>query len=102
MSASDSSSSWSSLVLDLQPQEITFVPDERDFHRQFQRLCTQLRERQPQRLLAKFLRQHAQVIAFIGGIDESAGLEESHSLSALFWSVAFAIVRVRRLAAGCL
>jgi hypothetical protein len=89
---------WSTLLSDLQPsltsQEIIPIPNESKFHKAFVELCTDVRERDPQRLLARFLRQHDQIIAFIGALDDSIGLEESHSLSSLFWSVAFTTVQV--------
>jgi hypothetical protein len=96
-SMSDSSSTWSVLLSDLQPeQNLIFVASESDFRREFEKLCSRLREPDPQRLLGKFFRHHAQIMVFIGALDESSGLSESNnSLGSLFWSFAFTIIRVR-------
>ena len=89
---------WSALLSDLQPsltsQEIISILNESKFHKAFVELCIDVHERDPQRLLAKFLRQHDQIIVFIGALDDSIGLEESHCLNSLFWSVAFTTVQV--------
>ena len=89
---------WSTLLSDLQTsltgQSTIFIPSESGFHKAFLELCTHVHECDPQRLLGKFLRQHAQIIAFTGAIDESIGLTEPPCLSSLFWSVAFTTVKV--------
>ena len=98
MSATDSASTWSSVLSDLSVSEqYTVIQSENDFHRAFEEFCSDIRERDPQRLLARFLRHHDRIIAFIGALDESTGLDASNSLSSVFWSRAFATVLVRRL-----
>jgi hypothetical protein len=98
MSASDTSSSWSTLLAHLQPsQEIVIIRDEGRFHRAFKKVCSEIRERDPERLLAKFLRHHAKIRAFIGALEESAGFDENRCLGQTFWSVSLWTVRVRRL-----
>ncbi|KAL9098948.1 MAG: hypothetical protein Q9163_005484 [Psora crenata] len=93
MSGSDSASSWSSFLSDLSVSEQnTVIYSENNFHQAFEKVCTELRERDPQRLLARFLRHHDQIIAFIGALDESIGLEAFNSLKSVFWSKAFAAV----------
>lgn len=89
---------WSTLLSDLRAslssQETILIPNEGGFHKAFVELCSDIHERDSQRLLARFLRQHDQIIAFIGALDESIGFTESHCLSSLFWSVAFNTVQV--------
>lgn len=89
---------WSTLLSDLQSslnsQDIILIPDERSFHTEFEEVCACVKEIDPPRLLAKFLRQHNQIIAFIGALDESIGFAEPPCLSSLFWSVAFTTVQV--------
>lgn len=97
MSGTDSAT-WSSFLSDLSLPELhKVIRSENDFHRAFGRVCTDIREHDPQRLLARFLRHHDQIIAFIGAVDESTGLNASKSLSSIFWSKAFATVLVRLL-----
>ena len=98
MSGSDSTSSWSSILSDLSISEpYSVISSENDFHRAFGEVCAELRERDPQRLLARFLRYHDQIIPFIGALDESIGHDASNSLNSVFWSKAFAAVLVRLL-----
>ena len=59
--------------------------------------CKERRERDPQRLLARFIRYHDQIIAFIGALDESTGLDVTNSLNSVFWSKAFETVLVSNL-----
>ncbi|KAI9663838.1 MAG: hypothetical protein M1821_007328 [Bathelium mastoideum] len=93
MSATDSASTWSSFLSDLSlPEEHSAISSEDDFHRAFLRICTEIRERDPQRLLARFLRHHDQIIAFVGALDDSTGLDSSNSLGKAFWSKAFETV----------
>ncbi|KAF2115017.1 kinase-like domain-containing protein [Lophiotrema nucula] len=92
MSVTDSASTWSTFLSDLSVSEQTAINSEDVFHRAFVRVCTELRERDPQRLLARFLRHHDQIIAFIGALDESTGLDTSSCLSSVFWSKAFETV----------
>ena|SRR5436190_16697084 len=96
MSATDSASTWSTFLSDLSVSEqYTVIHSEDEFHRAFAQLCTDIRDRDPQRLLARFLRHHDQIIAFIGALDESTGLNASECLSSVFWSKAFETVLVR-------
>ena len=98
MSATDSASAWSSFLSGLSiPEQHNVIVSENAFHRAFQDLCDSIRECDPQRLLARFLRHHDQIIAFIGAVDEATGLDPSNSLSRIFWSGAFATVLVRAL-----
>ena len=98
MSASDTSSTWSSFLSDLPgSDENTAIHSEDVFHRAFVALCNDVRERDPQRLLARFLRHHDQIIAFIGALDECTGLEATNCLNSVFWSKAYDIVWVRCL-----
>ena len=98
MSGSDSASSWSSFLSDLSVSEqYTVIHSENDFHRAFEEVCAELRERDPQRLLARFLRYHDQIIAFIGALDKSIGLDASNNMNSVFWSKAFAAVLVSLL-----
>lgn len=98
MSGSDSASTWSSVLSDLQPSEdITSVYSQDQFTQYCYKVCTEACERDPQRMLGKFLRYHDQVIVFVGALDESTGLDSRICLSLVFWSTAFATVRVRRL-----
>ena len=98
MSRTDSSSTWSSLLSELSASEqSSAIRNENDFHRAFEAFCSDIRERDPQRLLARFLRYHNQIIVFVGALDESTGLDVSNSLSSVFWSKAFATIMVRRL-----
>ena len=94
---------WSALLSDLQTsltgQDTIVIPSESAFHKAFLEVCMHVQETDPQRLLGKFLRQHAQIIVFTGAIDESIGLTEPHCLSSLFWSVAFTTVQVSLFAA---
>ena len=94
---------WSSLLFDLQSsltsQEIILIPNENRFHKAFIEVCTDVPERDPQRMLARFLRQHDQIIAFIGDLDESFGFKEPHCLSSLFWSITFTTIQVSRCCA---
>jgi hypothetical protein len=90
---------WSSLLSELHSSiltghETTLIPNETAFHQAFNDLCAAVRERDPTRLLARFLRQHDQLIAFIGALDESIGFKEPDCLSTVFWSVAFITVDV--------
>lgn len=89
---------WSTLLSHLQSsptgEETISIPNESRFHKAFVDVCSDVCERDPQRLLAKFLRQHDHIIAFIGALDESIGFKEPHCLSSLFWSVAFTTVQV--------
>jgi hypothetical protein len=58
-------------------------------------LCAEVHERDPQRLLARFLREHAQIIAFIGALDDSLELEEEDCcLGSCFWTIAYSTVYV--------
>lgn len=98
MSERETRDTWSTLLSDLQSslarQDPIEIPNENKFHQAFEEVCTQVHECDPQRLLAKFLRQHDQIIVFIGALDESIGFTEPHCLSSLFWSVAFTTVQV--------
>lgn len=47
-------------------------------------------------MLARFLRHHDQIIAFVSALDESTGLDVSNCLSSVFWSKAFEAVEVSR------
>ena len=91
---------WSNLLSDLcaQPaaRELVNIPDESTFHEVFALLCAEARERDPQRLLARFLRQHDQLIAIVSALDQSVGLVRPYTLNATFWSVAYAAVQVSR------
>ncbi|KAH7357452.1 kinase-like domain-containing protein [Pyrenochaeta sp. MPI-SDFR-AT-0127] len=94
MSLTGSSSTWSTFLSDLPASDdIGTIPGEDQFHRNFVEYCTTIRERDPQRLLARFLRHHDQIIAFIGALDESTGLDTSRCLSSVFWSKAFETVQ---------
>ncbi|MCJ1264295.1 hypothetical protein MMC22_004166 [Lobaria immixta] len=98
MSERETRDTWSTLLSDLQsslePQDPIEIPNENKFHQAFEEVCTQVHECDRQRLLAKFLRQHDQIIVFIGALDESIGFTEPHCLSSLFWSVAFTTVQI--------
>lgn len=95
MSLTGSSSTWSTFLSDLPvSEEKGAIPGENEFHRQFVQHCTAVRDRDPQRLLARFLRYHDQTIAFIGALDESTGLDTSRCLSSVFWSKAFEAVHI--------
>ena len=94
MSATDSASTWSTFLSDLSVSEQTVINSENVFHQAFVQVCTDIRERDPQRLLARFLRYHDQIIAFIGTLDEATGLNTSSCLSSVFWSKAFETVLV--------
>lgn len=90
---------WSTLLSDLESsltsqETISSIPNETAFHRAFEEVCAQVQEPDSPRLLAKFLRQHDQIMVFIGALDESIGFTEPPSLSSLFWSVAFTTVQV--------
>ncbi len=96
MSGTGSSSTWSTFLSDLPTSnDNTAIHTEDVFHQSFLDLCTQIRERDPQRLLAKLLRYHDRIVAFVGALDESSGLDASHCLSSVFWSKAFETVQVR-------
>jgi hypothetical protein len=96
MSLTGSSSTWSTFLSDLPtPEDGGGIPGEDHFHRNFVQHCTFVRERDPQRLLARFLRYHDQIIAFVGALDESTGLDTSRCLSSVFWSKAFETVQAR-------
>lgn len=96
MSERETRDTWSTLLSDLQSslQEPILILNETKFHQAFEEVCAEVHETDPQRLLARFLRQHDQIIAFIGALDESIGFTEPHCLSSLFWSVAFTTVQV--------
>jgi hypothetical protein len=90
MSLTGSSSTWSTFLSDLPTSErCTNIPGEDLFHREFKQACTKRRERDPERLLARFLRYHDHIIAFVSTLDESTGLDVSNCLSSVFWSKAF-------------
>lgn len=96
MSLTGSSSTWSTFLSDLPtPEDSGGIPGEDHFHRNFVQHCTSVRERDPQRLLARFLRHHDQIIAFVGALDESTGLDTSRCLSSVFWSKAFETIQAR-------
>ena len=97
MSLTGSSSTWSTFLSDLPASDdSTNISDEDQFHREFKEICSQLRERDPERLLAKFQRHHDQIIAFVSALDESAGSDASKTPSSVFWSKAFETVKVCR------
>jgi hypothetical protein len=100
MSKPDSArSTWSTLLSNLRPasQDIIFIPSEGEFHKDFVRVCGELRERDPQRLLARYIRQHDQIIRFAFTLDSALELDESLCLNSLFWSIAFATFQVRSI-----
>ncbi|EXJ89007.1 serine/threonine protein kinase [Capronia epimyces CBS 606.96] len=89
-----SASTWPTVLSDLASSDgSTNIPDEGRFHREFKAACGRIREKDPERLLARFLRHHDQIIAFVSAIDESASLDNvPHCLSSVFWSKAFETV----------
>lgn len=71
------------------------------FHRRFMQYCDSTQEDDPQRLLARFLRHHDEIIRFVSALDESMELDQTSSLSSVFWSRAFDIVVVRQQISSC-
>jgi hypothetical protein len=90
---------WTSLVQELQPdpadEGAQIIPTEADFHIAFEDLCLHMQYREPQRLLARFLREHSQIIAFVGALDESLELHTGCSPGSCFWTIAYATIQVR-------
>ncbi|KAF2221664.1 hypothetical protein BDZ85DRAFT_132053 [Elsinoe ampelina] len=90
MSNSGSSSTWMTFLSDLPiTGSSAEVTGEQRFHREFKQACIIIGERDPERLLARFLRHHDQIVAFVSALDESMGLDDANSLSSVFWSKAF-------------
>lgn len=75
-------------------QDIVIIPNESCFHEEYYKLGRSLRERDPARRLARFLRDHHQINDFVRGLENSTGLS-NHRLRSAFWTKAFEVIKVR-------
>ena len=89
---------WPTILSDLKStlgfSEPGRVSNEIQFREAFERICEQYKERDVQRLLGTFLRQHGQIVAFAGTIDDNLSLQAPENLSSLFWQLSFENITV--------
>ena len=89
---------WTTLVAELQPDSsqpgAAIIQSEAHFHTAFEHLCLHMQYREPQRLLARFLREHTQIIAFVGALDDSLELHAGYSPGCCFWTIAYDTLQV--------
>jgi len=92
---------WRSLLaglLDELKQTYPFeetISTELDFRNKFEALPEELHENIPETNTAFFSRFHVQALFFVRTVDEAVGLKSPDSLNDVFWTTAFAAIKVR-------
>jgi hypothetical protein len=100
MSGADDSDTWPSLIFEFQSklgvheQPRPPVASEAEYRTQLLRLCDEHRERDPQRLISRMRRQHAQVIEFAAAIDGQNQFIRAQSLCGVIWQLLIIAVEV--------
>lgn len=90
---------WASLIEELQPDPQApdadaLIESEAHFHTSFEHICLHYKYPQYSRLLAKFQREHTQILAFVGALHSSLELQTRHSPAACFFTIAYATLQV--------
>jgi hypothetical protein len=90
---------WPNLIAELSETALadiqTTCSNEVEFRDQFETACEEKFESDAQKLLGKFMKQHAAILTFTETVDAAQSFQSPKTLSDLFWQVAFATTQVR-------